>query len=178
MTTDDTREQLQAQLTEARKERDEARAKLLEMRWALLEAESWCIAVEKEYGAKDADVPNLPLVRVIRAALTDAEPLLQQIERLQQEQWSPVETMPPYEQGEPAVLVFTELKQVRAAARTFYGEWLSLPGRYPVKPTHWMPLPSAPVAKDGQEQERLKTSRELGSQCDSRTSRTAPANEG
>ena len=85
---------------------------------------------------------------VMRGAVDTVQAQAQRIAELEAAQgWQPIETAP---KDGTAMLVYPHLNGCGAVARlTRYGQWLTLPGRYTVHPTHWMPLPAPPATEDG-----------------------------
>lgn len=58
--------------------------------------------------------------------------------------WQPIETAP--KDRALVVLVLTD-KGVRIVKRSqFTGDWLTVPGDWTCRPTHWQPLPAPPEA--------------------------------
>lgn len=56
--------------------------------------------------------------------------------------WQPMETA----DSETPLLVSDRERGTVKAFRDKYGYWLSLPGKYPVRPTHWRELPTPPLS--------------------------------
>lgn len=59
-------------------------------------------------------------------------------------EWKPIDTAPTNGRSFLVFDMMPHRKRVVVAERTFYGEVLSVPGRYQLHPTHWMPLPDPP----------------------------------
>lgn len=74
------------------------------------------------------------------------------IARQRMSKWQAIETAPK-EQGARGLL-YTPVNVTIAVG--FYSvltdQWLTSPGRYDIRPTHWMPLPDPPVGRPAPEQ--------------------------
>lgn len=65
------------------------------------------------------------------------------------DEWKPIETAPKIGNGGPQIMLFS-FKQGMCVGTWQAVEWVSVPGLYGRKPTHWMPLPAPPAMRTGE----------------------------
>jgi uncharacterized protein DUF551 len=58
--------------------------------------------------------------------------------------WQPIETAPKVGNGGPQIMLYSRAQGYCVGTWRGGWGWVSIPGTYGKKPTHWMPLPEPP----------------------------------
>jgi hypothetical protein len=90
---------------------------------------------------------NLEFRKSIRVILENAGVI---VEALQATDWMDIESAPRDGSDFLALVPFAKKHHIVVGCFCKAGYFVSWPGRWTYDPTHWLPLPAAPVAREGE----------------------------